>query len=77
MLSVRESESRSCGRSQLLLETTGISIEGVAEKAGFDSPVSFRQRFKSRFGVSPSEWRRTFRGPQPVMADENVRQAEQ
>lgn len=50
-------------RSQVLLETTGITIEGVAEKAGFDSPVSFRQRFKSRFGVSPSEWRRTFRGP--------------
>ena len=57
-------------RSQVLLETTGISIEGVADKAGFDSPVSFRQRFKSRFGVSPSEWRRTFRGPQP--ADESI-----
>lgn len=61
-------------RSQLLLETTGISIECVAEKAGFDSPVSFRQRFKSRFGVSPSEWRRTFRGPHPVMSDETLRQ---
>lgn len=61
-------------RSQLLLETTGISIECVAEKAGFDSPVSFRQRFKSRFVVSPSEWRRTFRGPHPVMSDEALRQ---
>lgn len=61
-------------RSQLLLETTGISIECVAEKAGFDSPVSFRQRFKSRFGVSPSEWRRTFRGPHPAMSDEALRQ---
>ncbi|MGC0940776.1 helix-turn-helix domain-containing protein [Pantoea agglomerans] len=61
-------------RSQLLLETTGISIECVAEKAGFDSPVSFRQRFKSRFGVSPSEWRRTFRGPHQVMSDETLRQ---
>ena len=59
-------------RSQVLLETTGISIEGVAEKAGFDSPVSFRQRFKSRFGVSPSEWRRTFRGPQSMMSDEKA-----
>lgn len=63
-------------RSQLLLETTGISIEGVAEKAGFDSPVSFRQRFKSRFGVSPSEWRRTFRGPQSVMTDEKMRKVD-
>lgn len=64
-------------RSQLLLETTGISIECVAEKAGFDSPVSFRQRFKSRFGVSPSEWRRTFRGPHPVMSDETLRQEDE
>jgi len=59
-------------RSQQLLETTGISIECVAAKAGFDSPVSFRQRFKSRFGVSPSEWRRAFRGPQKRVNDEKV-----
>jgi transcriptional regulator GlxA family with amidase domain len=50
-------------RSQELLETTDISIESVAEKVGFTSPISFRQRFKHRFGVAPSEWRRTFRGP--------------
>jgi len=56
-------------RSQVLLETTGISIEQVAEKAGFSSPISFRQRFKSRFGVTPSEWRRTFRGPSPIATD--------
>jgi len=59
-------------RSQWLLETTTMNIESVAEKVGFESPVSFRQRFKSRFGVSPSEWRRTFRGSEPVMANDNV-----
>ena len=53
-------------RSQELLETTGHSIEKVAEMAGFQSPISFRQSFKSKFGVSPSEWRRAFRGPEPV-----------
>jgi len=53
--------------SQRLPETTGISIESVAARAGFDSPVSFWQCFKSRLGVTPSEWRRTFRGPQPEM----------
>jgi len=58
--------------SQQLLETTIISIESVAARAGFDSPVSFRQRFKSRFGVTPSEWRRTFRGPQPEMNNARV-----
>lgn len=50
-------------RSQKLLETTDHSIEVVASLAGYQSPISFRQRFKARFNVSPSEWRRTFRGP--------------
>lgn len=53
-------------RSQELLETTAHSIEKVSEMAGFQSPISFRQSFKTKFGVSPSEWRRTFRGPEPV-----------
>lgn len=50
-------------RSQELLETTDQSIEAVAGISGFQSPVSFRQSFKARFNVSPSEWRRRFRGP--------------
>ncbi|WP_039055869.1 helix-turn-helix domain-containing protein [Enterobacter sp. Bisph1] len=50
-------------RSQELLETTDHSIETVSALAGYKSPVSFRQRFRARFNVSPSEWRRTFRGP--------------
>ncbi|HFK3781752.1 TPA: GlxA family transcriptional regulator [Klebsiella oxytoca] len=53
-------------RSQELLETTSASIESVSELAGFQSPVSFRQSFKARFNVSPSEWRRAFRGPEPL-----------
>lgn len=53
-------------RSQELLETTNSSIESVADMTGFQSPVSFRQSFKARFGISPSEWRRAFRGPAPV-----------
>lgn len=50
-------------RSQELLETTDHSIEEVSSMSGFQSPVSFRQSFKARFDVSPSEWRRAFRGP--------------
>lgn len=49
-------------RSQRLLEETGHGIEAVAQACGFPSPVTFRQHFKARFGVSPSEWRRTFCG---------------
>jgi len=53
-------------RSQELLETTNSSIESVSEMVGFQSPISFRQSFKARFSVSPSEWRRAFRGPASV-----------
>ena len=49
--------------SQVLLETTDHSIEHIARLSGFLSPISFRQRFKAHFAVSPSEWRHTFRGP--------------
>ncbi|MBJ6800956.1 GlxA family transcriptional regulator [Geomonas propionica] len=47
-------------RSQELLETTSHSIESVAELVGFQSAASFRQHFRSRFNVTPTEWRRTF-----------------
>ncbi|QVN04024.1 helix-turn-helix domain-containing protein [Pseudomonas rhodesiae] len=57
-------------RSQELLETTGNSIEIVSDMSGFQSPISFRQNFKIKFGVSPSEWRRIFRGPTPIHAGE-------
>lgn len=50
-------------RSQELLETTDHSIETVSSLVGYQSVISFRQRFKARFNVSPSEWRRSFRGP--------------
>lgn len=47
-------------RAQELLEKTTLSIEAVAGRCGFDSPVTFRQRFKAQFGVSPAAWRRVF-----------------
>lgn len=47
-------------RAQLLLETTGRSIEWIATEAGFDSAITFRQRFRQVAGVTPSQWRRSF-----------------
>ncbi|HDX1813297.1 TPA: helix-turn-helix domain-containing protein, partial [Escherichia coli] len=49
-------------RSQELLESTDIAVEQVAELAGFQSAITFRQIFRQRMGVSPSEWRKTFNG---------------
>jgi transcriptional regulator GlxA family with amidase domain len=43
-----------------LLEATSLSIDRIAGIAGFQTPTSFRQHFKKRFQVSPSDWRKTF-----------------
>lgn len=48
-------------RSQELLESQEIPVEQVAGHVGFQSTVTFRQLFREKFGVSPSEWRKTFR----------------
>lgn len=47
-------------RTRELLETTSLSVDKIAELAGFQTPVSFRQHFKKRFQVSPRDWRQTF-----------------
>ena len=47
--------------SQELLETSSHSMDRIAELVGLKTATSLRQHFRARFGVSPSEWRRTFR----------------
>ncbi|QUM83836.1 GlxA family transcriptional regulator [Moritella sp. 28] len=47
-------------QAQELLETSGLSIEMVSEKAGFSSVFVFRDQFKKAFSVTPKEWRKTF-----------------
>ena len=49
-------------RSQELLELTSHSIETIAELVGFVSAASLRQHFRTRFNVTPTEWRKTFQG---------------
>lgn len=47
---------------QRLLESTDAPIASIAEQAGLGSPESLRVYFRRQFGISPSEWRRQFRG---------------
>jgi transcriptional regulator GlxA family with amidase domain len=49
-------------RARCLLETTTLSIDEVAAAAGFGSSVTFRERFREIVGVSPFDYRKTFRG---------------
>lgn len=45
-----------------LLETTSMSVEGVAAAAGFGTPEAFRRTLSRRVGLSPREYRARF-GP--------------
>ncbi len=47
--------------AQRHLETGNRSIEQIAHETGFGSVVTFRAKFQDRLGVSPTEWRRSFR----------------
>jgi transcriptional regulator GlxA family with amidase domain len=47
--------------AQRLLETSDVSIEVVAQEAGFGSALSLRQHFRTALRTSPSVYRRQFR----------------
>jgi transcriptional regulator GlxA family with amidase domain len=47
-------------RAQHLLETTRLSIKGIAGETGFQSASVLREHFKETVGVSPGVWRRSF-----------------
>ncbi len=52
-------------RAQHLLETTGLGIEQVATRCGFESAAAFRDRFGRVAGTSPSAYRRGFNAWRP------------
>ncbi|MFQ3789000.1 GlxA family transcriptional regulator [Halomonas sp. A29] len=51
-------------RAQELLEVSHMSVDQIAALAGFDSPVTFRTRFRGMVGLTPTEYRRRFSSPQ-------------
>jgi transcriptional regulator GlxA family with amidase domain len=55
-------QNQRLARAQRLLETGTKSIEAVAAEAGFGSALSLRQLFAARLAVTPTEYRRAFRG---------------
>lgn len=48
--------------AQHLLETTDLTIDVVATRAGFGTSASLRKHCAATLGVSPQAYRRTFRG---------------
>ena len=43
-----------------LLETSNFSIEKITELSGFNNTVSFRKKFREKYGTSPQAWRKAF-----------------
>ncbi|WP_428483450.1 helix-turn-helix domain-containing protein [Rhodopila sp.] len=48
-------------RAQILLETTGMSVEQVAAQSAFGSATMLRERFAKLVGTTPMAYRRAFR----------------
>jgi transcriptional regulator GlxA family with amidase domain len=47
--------------AQQMLETTGYGVERIGREVGFASPANFREQFRRLAGVSPQNYRNTFR----------------
>ncbi|HBK55011.1 MAG TPA: hypothetical protein DDZ76_01785 [Xanthomonadales bacterium] len=52
-----------------LLQQTYLQIGTIAERVGYQSQSRFGERFKRRFGITPSDLRRTRTGDDPIPAD--------
>lgn len=50
-------------RAQELLETCALSIDQISVASGFESPVTFRARFRRVVGLTPTAYRRRFAAP--------------
>ncbi|HEX5919585.1 MAG TPA: helix-turn-helix domain-containing protein, partial [Nocardioides sp.] len=48
--------------AQHLLEATDLTVDDVATRAGMGTAASLRQHLRTSLGVSPSAYRRAFRG---------------
>ncbi|WP_435953910.1 transcriptional regulator FtrA [Dryocola sp. BD626] len=50
-------------RSRDLLENSRLSVEKIAEQAGFGSAATLRHHFRTRLATSPAAYRKTFTSP--------------
>ncbi|MET9514540.1 helix-turn-helix domain-containing protein [Streptomyces sp. NPDC002994] len=49
-------------QARVLLETTDLPVDSVAERSGLGTGDGLRQHFRRTLGTSPAAYRRTFRG---------------
>lgn len=59
---VRWLNQQRVARARVLLETTAMSVEQVADQVGFATGTSLRQHFHTAIGIAPLAYRRAFSG---------------
>ncbi|WP_228994942.1 helix-turn-helix domain-containing protein [Streptomyces sp. DH8] len=59
-------------QAQRLLETSDYSVDEVAGRCGFRSPVALRGHFRRQLGSSPAAYRAAYRARRPQGAAESV-----
>ncbi|AXK33261.1 helix-turn-helix domain-containing protein [Streptomyces armeniacus] len=57
-------------QAQRLLETSDYSVDEVAGRCGFRSPVALRGHFRRQLGASPAAYRAAYRARRPEGGDE-------
>lgn len=60
---------RKIGEAQTLLISTDYPISQIAQMVGFDAQSHFNQRFSKYVGISPSQFRKNYRGKQTKMSE--------
>ena len=45
-------------QARVLLEETGLPIDGVIDAVGYDNTSYFYRKFRTRYGTSPKDWRK-------------------
>lgn len=50
------------GKGRDLLETTEMSVTDIAQKIGYDNPLTFSKMFKRTYGISPRNYRNGISG---------------
>jgi AraC-like DNA-binding protein/quercetin dioxygenase-like cupin family protein len=48
-------------KSQMLLLTTGLTVDSISRQVGYEDAFNFSKQFKKQFGESPSEYRKKHR----------------
>ncbi|MEX2981423.1 helix-turn-helix domain-containing protein [Streptomyces sp. C36] len=63
-------------QAQRLLETSDYSVDEVAGRCGFRSPVALRGHFRRQLGSSPAAYRAAYRARRPQSGPERVERSE-